>query len=137
MLGSMPTKRGNPLHSTLECVVATTGFRYLRRTVPRHHIIPRYEWKARFGHLKGVNALDNVVWLTVAQHAEVHLFLYELNHNDLDFQAYQACVGILQKRISRPLHNNGRRRPKRSKTTTLKKNRKPGATYKKYQLPHR
>lgn len=30
----------------------------------KHHIIPRHEWKKRFGNLKGFNASDNVAWLT-------------------------------------------------------------------------
>jgi len=103
----------------------------------RHHIIPRYEWKERFGNLKGVNAPDNTVILTMAQHAEVHLLLYELNANDLDLQAYHACIGILLKRNKNKLHKNerrGRRLPKRSKTTTPKKTRKSRTTYRKYRI---
>jgi len=106
----------------------------------RHHIIPRYEWKERFGNLKGVNAPDNTVILTMAQHAEVHLLLYELNANDLDLQAYHACMGIILKRNAKALqtHKNerrGRRLPKRSKTTTpKKKKRKSRTTYRKYRI---
>jgi len=36
-----------------------------------HHVIPRHEWKARFGNLEGVNAPENKVRLTREQHAHV------------------------------------------------------------------
>lgn len=107
----------------------------------RHHIIPRYEWKERFGSLKGVNAPDNTIILTIAQHAEVHLLLYELNHNELDLQAYHACMGILLKRKKKALqtHKNEQRRgrrllPKRVKKATPKKTRKSRTTYRKYRI---
>jgi len=40
--------------------------------MPVHHIIPKHEWKRRFGNLKGVNAIDNLVDLTIEQHTEAH-----------------------------------------------------------------
>jgi len=43
-----------------------------------HHVIPRHEWRTRFGNLKGCNSKDNVVWLTLEQHIQVHDFLFEL-----------------------------------------------------------
>lgn len=46
-------------------------------SVHRHHIIPRHEWKQRFHNFKGVNAKDNIVWLTLEQHIEVHKRYYD------------------------------------------------------------
>lgn len=56
----------------------------------KHHVIPRHEWKVRFGNLDGFNASDNVVSLTVEQHAQAHLLLFELNHSEYDRIAYLA-----------------------------------------------
>lgn len=42
-----------------------------------HHIIPKHEWKERFGNLVGVNSHDNKVQLTISQHAEAHGWLWE------------------------------------------------------------
>lgn len=58
-----------------------------------HHIIPKHEWKARFGTLKGVNASDNLSpELYNEQHAQAHLFLYELNGNWKDYLAYKSLA---------------------------------------------
>lgn len=43
----------------------------------KHHIIPRHEWKVRFGNLRGFNDKDNYVWLTLEQHIEVHKRYYD------------------------------------------------------------
>lgn len=43
----------------------------------KHHIIPRHEWKERFGNLTGFNAVDNTVLLTIEQHAQCHKWLWE------------------------------------------------------------
>jgi Mor family transcriptional regulator len=56
----------------------------------RHHIIPRHEWKKRFGNLQGFNANDNVVCLTWEQHAQAHRLLFELNNNPYDNIAAMA-----------------------------------------------
>jgi hypothetical protein len=66
--------------------------------LPKHHIIPKHEWLERFGTMNGVNSNDNLCNLTLQQHAEVHLLLYELNHNQNDLEAHEACVGTLLKR---------------------------------------
>jgi len=58
-----------------------------------HHIIPKHEWKKRFGSLKGVNSKDNVVFLTPEQHAQVHKFLYELNGCEYDRIASLTIMG--------------------------------------------
>lgn len=79
----------------------------------------------RFGSLKGVNAPDNTVNLTLSQHAEVHLLLYELNGNDNDLLAYHACAGILLKR--KPLKIV-------KKQYVAKKKRKVRNKYKKYRI---
>lgn len=62
-----------------------------------HHIIPRHEWKARFGSLRGCNTPDNIVVLTTQQHAHVHFLLYELNKNPYDLIAYETISGRIGK----------------------------------------
>lgn len=58
-----------------------------------HHVIPRHEWRTRFGNLDGFNAPDNKVRLTKPQHAHVHWLLYELNGNPYDLLAYKGLSG--------------------------------------------
>lgn len=57
-----------------------------------HHIIPKHEWKERFGNLDGVNDPKNLVTLTLEQHAQVHLLLYEQFRRWEDFLAYQGLT---------------------------------------------
>lgn len=45
----------------------------------------------------GLNSRENVVYLTVQQHAEVHLFLFELNENQYDNIAFLALSGQIGK----------------------------------------
>jgi hypothetical protein len=94
--------------------------------LPIHHIIPKHEWLKRFGSLNGVNATDNTVNLTLAQHAQVHLFLYEINNDVNDLLAHQACMGILKKR--KPL------KILKKKQYAAKKKRKTRTKYKKYRI---
>lgn len=63
----------------------------------KHHIIPRHEWKKRFGNLQGFNAPDNVVYLTIEQHSQVHKILYEMNGNRFDYIAYQSLSKKIDK----------------------------------------
>ena len=91
--------------------------------MPVHHIIPKHEFRERFGTLKGVNAPDNTVNLTLAQHAEVHLLLYELNRNENDLIAHQAVLGIIKKKA----------RLKRIRQP-LKRKRKARNQYRRYTL---
>ncbi len=63
----------------------------------KHHIIPKHEWKKRFGSLEGFNAPDNIVYLTVEQHAQAHHLLFELNGYEYDRIAYQALSGMIGK----------------------------------------
>jgi len=86
--------------------------------LPLHHIIPKHEWIDRFGHMNGVNAKDNTVRLTLSQHAEVHLLLYEINQNENDLLAHKACVGMIL-----------RKRPIR-----IVKKRKKRNQYRKYKI---
>ncbi len=60
----------------------------------RHHIIPKHEWKARFGSLKGVNAPDNLSpELYTEQHAQVHLHYFnEITHLECDRVAFLAIT---------------------------------------------
>lgn len=91
--------------------------------MPLHHIIPKHEFLERFGNLIGVNHPDNIVNLTLPQHAEVHLLLYELNQNENDLIAHQAVVGMIQKKSC----VKKVRKP-------LKKKRKTKNQYRKYSL---
>lgn len=66
--------------------------------MPWHHIIPLHEWKVRINpladkHDKDYNASDNKVLLTLPQHAQAHLFLFEINANKYDWVATQALSG--------------------------------------------
>jgi len=50
-----------------------------------HHIIPRHEWRERFGNLEGFNHSENRVQLTTEQHAQVHLHYFnEITHIEYD-----------------------------------------------------
>lgn len=69
----------------------------------RHHVIPKHEWKKRFGNLRGFNSQDNIVCLTVEQHAEAHKLLYELNGNEFDLYASQSLSGLITKEETRKL----------------------------------
>lgn len=40
--------------------------------MPWHHIIPKHEWKRRFGTLEGTNAPDNLVNLSLENHTQLH-----------------------------------------------------------------
>jgi hypothetical protein len=62
-----------------------------------HHVIPRHEWRKRFGNLNGFNRLDNLVELTTEQHAQVHELLFELNGNQFDKIAFRAIRGMIGK----------------------------------------
>ena len=61
--------------------------------MPWHHVIPKHEWKKRFGDLRGVNDIDNLVNLTVEQHSQVHKFCYEITGNIGDLIASRAILG--------------------------------------------
>lgn len=61
--------------------------------IHRHHIIPRHEWRKRFGSLKGFNGLSNTVLLTIEQHAQVHQILWEYNGSWEDKLAWKALSG--------------------------------------------
>lgn len=63
-----------------------------------HHIIPKHEWKKRFGTLKGVNAHDNLSpELYNHQHAQVHALLYELNGYWEDDAAYRGLSQLVNR----------------------------------------
>lgn len=61
----------------------------------RHHIIPKHEWKLRFGNLKGVNDSDNIVYLSLDQHADVHRILWEMYQRDEDNIAFMSLSSQL------------------------------------------
>lgn len=60
-----------------------------------HHVIPKHEWRTRFGNLKGINTKENLVNLTVEQHVQVHQILHELNGNEFDKIAFQGLAGMI------------------------------------------
>lgn len=75
----------------------------------RHHIIPKHEWKKRFGTTQGVNSSDNIVYLTAEQHSQAHLYLWELNHNPYDLISHKALSNQIGKEditseVSRATH---------------------------------
>lgn len=61
----------------------------------KHHIIPKHEWKRRFGNLIGINSPDNLVVLTVPQHAEAHKLLYEQFGSWQDDLAHRLLSGAI------------------------------------------
>lgn len=69
--------------------------------MPWHHIIPKHEWKLRFGNLKGVNAPDNLSNLYDHQHIQVHQRYYEEPCNPMgvvligDKVAWQTMAGFI------------------------------------------
>lgn len=72
----------------------------------RHHIIPFHEWKRRINpkatrYDKEFNALDNVVWLTLEQHIQVHQLLIELNASEYDIIAIKMMLGQIGKEAAR------------------------------------
>lgn len=63
----------------------------------KHHIIPKHEWKLRFGNLDGVDASDNICYLTLEQHILAHKMLYEQFgrwQDDLAVKMMSGCVGL-------------------------------------------
>jgi hypothetical protein len=59
-----------------------------------HHIVPKHEWRARFGNFKGFNAFGNMVNLTTEQHGQVHLHYFnEITHIEYDRVAGLAILG--------------------------------------------
>jgi hypothetical protein len=73
----------------------------------RHHIIPKHEWKKRFGNFIGFNAPDNTVDLNTAQHAQVHQHYFdEITHIEYDRIAAWTISGQIgkeeaQRRVAR------------------------------------
>ena len=64
----------------------------------KHHTIPFHEWKRRINpnatrKNKEFNAPDNVVWLTLGQHIQVHELLFELNRSEFDRIACWMMAG--------------------------------------------
>jgi hypothetical protein len=41
--------------------------------MPWHHVIPKHEWKRRFGNLNGFNAHDNQINLSHENHTQLHV----------------------------------------------------------------
>lgn len=60
-----------------------------------HHIIPKHEWKKRFGILRGFSALDNTVWLSLEQHIQAHQLLFEINGHEGDRIAFRGMSGMI------------------------------------------
>lgn len=59
----------------------------------KHHIIPRHEWKKRFGNFEGFNSHDNIVFLTNEQHIEVHKRYWEDRQLLGDLRAWKLMEG--------------------------------------------
>lgn len=61
----------------------------------KHHIIPLHEWRERIDPTaergdKEFNSPDNIIYLTVEQHADVHRWLWESFHRQQDLIAWAA-----------------------------------------------
>lgn len=63
----------------------------------KHHIIPKHEWKERFGSLDGVDSQDNICYLTLEQHIWAHKWLYEKYKRWEDKCAYLFLSGRMSK----------------------------------------
>ena len=68
-----------------------------------HHIIPK--------HMGGTDDPSNLVELTVEEHAQAHLTLYEEYGNELDRVAYEALSGMIgsEEVIHQVLSESGKR----------------------------
>ena len=100
----------------------------------RHHIIPLHEWRKRINPLAGrkdkdFNALDNIVDLTLEQHAQAHLLLFELNAYTEDFIAGRGLAGIIghEEVVLEVCRMNGRNTKGRKQTTETKDRRRLAA----------
>lgn len=60
--------------------------------MPWHHVIPRHEWKRRFGNLIGFDTQDNKVNLSHTNHTQLHQRMGEEGSN-LDEIAGRAMSG--------------------------------------------
>lgn len=58
-----------------------------------HHIIPKHEWKKRYGSLKGVNNSSNVELLTTEEHATIHYERWVILGFPEDYIAWRALSG--------------------------------------------
>ena len=79
-----------------------------------HHIIPRHEWKVRFGNLRKFSVPDNMVNLTTEQHAQVHLHYFnEITHIEYARIASRMISGQMGKeegqRAAAYFHNKGKK----------------------------
>jgi hypothetical protein len=61
----------------------------------KHHIIPR--------HMGGTDVPENIIELTVDEHANAHKILYEKHGKWQDFMAWQALSGQIEKEELRRL----------------------------------
>lgn len=71
----------------------------------KHHIIPKHEWMLRFGSLIGIDETDNIVHLTVEQHAEVHKNYWEHSGCIFDKIAWLTLSGQINNEEARRLSN--------------------------------
>jgi len=96
----------------------------------RHHIIPKHEWKKRFGNLKGVNTKENLVWLTLQQHIQAHELLFELN----GFIGDKWAVSFLSGRLGKEelLKEICRENQKKASTYWKGRKRRPWTTEEKF-----
>ena len=69
----------------------------------KHHIIPK--------HAGGSDDPSNIVYLTVAEHAEAHHLLYEQYNNWQDFVAWQGLLKLtLKEELIRIVHQETQRK---------------------------
>lgn len=86
-----------------------------------HHIIPK--------HLGGTDDPENLIELTVEQHAEAHKILYEQHGRWEDYLAWQGLSGLMSKEelVKQMLSEAGKRgAAKGNANKTVKRGPKPG-----------
>ena len=68
-----------------------------------HHIIPKHEWKTRFGNLDGVNAIDNLVYLSLEDHAQIHKRMGEEGSKNDELAYRRMCNSIGNEELHKKL----------------------------------
>jgi NUMOD3 motif len=85
-----------------------------------HHIIPKHEWRKRFGSLIGFNCPENRVTVTTEQHAQIHMHYFnEITHIEYDRIAGITISGQIGKdeafRLAHLIGNLGKKMSKETR----------------------
>lgn len=68
----------------------------------KHHIIPKHEG--------GIDQPENIIYLSIEEHAEAHRLLYEKNGKIEDYLAWKGLAGIMSKEeiVQKLMSENGK-----------------------------